>query len=306
MSKIVVVGSSNTDMVVKTSKFPVPGETILGGEFFMFSGGKGANQAVAAARMGSEVTFICKTGDDIFGRRSIEEFKKEGINTKHIASDSKKASGTALILVDESGENEIVVASGANDTLDIADITGAKSELERSDIILLQLEIPIETVLYTARLGYQLGKKVILNPAPACKLPSELFQYLFLITPNETEAEILTGIKVTDKVTAARAADKLLEMGVQNTIITMGFEGAFFKNKSAELHVKAPKVSVVDTTGAGDVFNGVLAVQLTNGSDWRESITSACKAASISVTRMGAQASMPYRSDIEESVQTIK
>jgi ribokinase len=306
MSKIVVVGSSNTDMVVKTSKFPIPGETIIGGEFFMFSGGKGANQAVAAARMGSQVTFICKTGNDIFGKRSVEEFRKEGINTRYIGTDSEKASGTALILVDEKGENEIVVASGANDTLSITNIAAAESELESSEVILLQLEIPVETVLYTAKKGFEMGKKVILNPAPACKLPSELFRYLYLITPNETEAEILTGIKVCDMTTASEAADKLIEMGVKNAIITLGSEGAFFKNESQEIHVKAPAVTAVDTTAAGDVFNGVLAVELTNGNSWQESITWACRAASISVTRMGAQASMPYRKEIAETEKIIR
>ena len=298
MSKIIVIGSSNTDMVVKTNKFPVPGETILGGEFFMFSGGKGANQAVAAARMGSEVTLICKTGNDIFGHRSVEEFKKEGIITKFIGTDFEKASGTALILVDAKGENEIVVAPGANETLTEADIEAADVAFANAELILLQLEIPVASVLYAARKGFKLGKKVILNPAPAQQLPKELFTYLYLITPNETEAEILTGIKVTDRKTAAAAAQKLLEMGVQNTIITMGAEGAFFKNHEFEMLIPSPKVNAVDTTAAGDVFNGVLAARITSQKDWEAAIATACKAASVSVTRMGAQASMPYLHEI--------
>jgi ribokinase len=300
MSHIIVIGSSNTDMVVKTNKFPVPGETILGGEFFMFSGGKGANQAVAAARMGSEVTFICKTGKDIFGQRSVEEFKKEGIHTNFIGIDDDKASGTALILVDDKGENEIVVASGANDTLLETNIEVAHDAIATADVVLLQLEIPVASVLYAAKKGHGLGTKVILNPAPAQILPEELFRYLYLITPNETEAEILTGIKVVDRNTAAKAAEKLIEMGVDNAIITMGSEGAYFKNHSLEMLVKAPVVKAVDTTAAGDVFNGVLAVGITQGKDWEESIAMACRAASISVTRMGAQASMPYRNEVEE------
>lgn len=299
MSKIIVIGSSNTDMVVKTNKFPVPGETILGGEFFMFSGGKGANQAVAAARMGSEVTLICKTGNDIFGQRAIEEFKKEGIITKYIGTDLQKASGTALILVDEKGENEIVVAPGANETLTELDIEAANDAIENAELILLQLEIPVASVLYAAKKGFELGKKVILNPAPAHQLPGELFAYLYLVTPNETEAEILTGIKVTDRKTAADAAEKLLNMGVQNAIITMGAEGAFFKNNNLEMLVPSPKVNAVDTTAAGDVFNGVLAACITSGKDWQAAISTACKAASISVTRMGAQASMPYLHEID-------
>lgn len=300
MSKIIVIGSSNTDMVVKTNKFPVPGETILGGEFFMFSGGKGANQAVAASRMGIEVTLICKTGNDIFGHRAIEEFKKEGIITKYIGTDFEKASGTALILVDAKGENEIVVAPGANNVLTEPDIEAASAAFDTAELVLLQLEIPVASVLYAAKKGFELGKKVILNPAPAQQLPVALFSYLYLVTPNETEAEILTGIKVTDRKTAAAAAEKLLNMGVQNAIITMGAEGAFFKNKDLEMLVPTPKVNAVDTTAAGDVFNGVLAAGITSGKDWQAAIATACKAASISVTRMGAQASMPYLHEIND------
>src|SRR5450432_6946 len=210
MSKIVVIGSSNTDMVIKTNKFPIPGETILGGAFFMFSGGKGANQAVAAARMGAEVILICKTGNDIFGQRSIDEFKKEGINTLYIQKDTGKASGTALMLVDDKGENEMVVAPGANETLSNIEIDAAEKILATANIMLLQLEIPIESVVYAAKKGYELNTKVILNPAPARQLPKELFPFLYLITPNETEAEILTGIQVNGVASASQAAAVLL------------------------------------------------------------------------------------------------
>ncbi len=298
MSKIVVIGSSNTDMVVKTGTFPVPGQTILGGEFFMFSGGKGANQAVAAARMGNEVVFVCKTGNDIFGQRAVAEFNKEGINTRYIATDPEKASGTALILVDEKGENEIVVASGANETLSEKNIDAAEHEIAAADVVLLQLEIPVSSVLHAAKKAKGLGRKVILNPAPAQSLPEELFAYLFLMTPNETEAALLTGISVTDTSTAAKAAEVLLKKGVENIIITLGAQGAFFKNSQTQLLVKAPAVNAVDTTAAGDVFNGVLAGEITSGKNWEEAIQIACRAASISVTKMGAQASMPYRNEL--------
>jgi ribokinase len=298
MPQIIVIGSSNTDMVIKTSKFPVPGETILGGEFFMFSGGKGANQAVAAARMGAEVVLICKTGNDIFGQRSIDEFKKEGIITQYIQKDFNKASGTALILVDEKGENEIVVAPGANETLTEIDIHVAEKVMASAAIMLLQLEIPLTSVLFAAKKGYEAGIKVILNPAPAQKLPNEIFPYLYCITPNETEAEILTGIKVNDIISAAEAAAVLLQAGVQNVIITLGPQGAFFRNNNSGILIKAPVVKAVDTTAAGDVFNGVLAVEIASGAAWEAAITIACKAASISVTRMGAQASMPYRNEL--------
>jgi ribokinase len=298
MPKIVVIGSSNTDMVVKTDTFPVPGQTIMGGEFFMFSGGKGANQAVAAARMGNEVIFICKTGDDIFGRRAIDEFTKEGINTSYIVMDSVKASGTALILVNGTGENEIVVASGANETLAEQHIEAAIHEIALSDIVLLQLEIPMATVLYAAKNAHSLGRKVILNPAPAQALPNELFDYLFLITPNETEASLLTGISVVGIDSAKKGAACLLDKGVKNVIITLGAQGALLKNNELEVLVKAPVVNAVDTTAAGDTFNGVLAGEITRGIGWESAIQTACKAAAISVTRMGAQASMPYRKEL--------
>ncbi|HTE10957.1 MAG TPA: ribokinase [Chitinophagaceae bacterium] len=302
MSKIVVIGSSNTDMVIKTSKFPVPGETILGGEFFMFSGGKGANQAVAAARMGAEVILICKTGNDIFGQRAIDEFKKEGIITAYIQKDNNTASGTALILVDDNGENEIVVAPGANETLTAIEIQAAEKVIAGATILLLQLEIPVNSVLFAAKKGYEAGTKVILNPAPAQKLPDEIFPCLYLVTPNETEAEILTGIKVSDLASASKAAVVLLQAGVQNVIITLGAQGAFFKNENIEMLVKAPVVKAIDTTAAGDVFNGVLAVEITSGAAWEAAISIACKAAAVSVTRMGAQASMPYRKEVEDLV----
>jgi len=298
MSKIIVIGSSNTDMVIKTKKFPLPGETVMGGEFFMFSGGKGANQAVAAARMGAEVILICKTGNDIFGRRAVDEFKKEGIDTRYILQDAAKASGTALILVDDNGENEIVVAPGANETLSVLDIEAAGPLMAESGILLLQLEIPLTTVAAAAKKAHALHTKVILNPAPAQALPPAILPSLYLITPNETEAEILTGIKVSGAASASMAAGKLLQAGVQNVIITLGAQGAFFKNEQMEMTVETPPVKAVDTTAAGDVFNGVLAVEILGGASWHTAISTACKAATLSVTRMGAQASMPYRNEI--------
>lgn len=301
MAKIVVVGSSNTDMVLKTSRFPMPGETLLGGEFFMFPGGKGANQAVAAARMGAQVALICKLGNDIFGKQAIEGFEREGIITKYIVKDSEVASGTALILVDGNGENEIVVASGANAKLSIDDILVAKEELNNADVILLQLEIPIESVLLTAKNSFLKGKKVILNPAPAQEIPAEIFSHLYLITPNETEAESLTGVQVTDEQSAQIAADVLIGRGVKNVIITLGASGAYFRNAAVSMMVAAPKVKAIDTTAAGDVFNGVLAVQIANNLDWNVAISTACLAASISVTRMGAQSSAPFLSEMVDT-----
>lgn len=298
MANILVIGSSNTDMVVKTSQFPQAGETILGGDFFMFPGGKGANQAVAAARLGAHVTLVAKVGQDIFGQQAKAGFEKENIDTSFVFTDSEVASGVALITVNEAGENSIVVASGANNQLSIDNIDHAHIALEAADMMLIQLETPLSTVAYAIEKGAKMGKKVILNPAPAQLLSENIYKNLFLLTPNETETELLTGIKVKDLNSASTAANVFLQKGLANVIITMGAQGAFFKNKTDEYLIPAPKVKAVDTTAAGDVFNGALAVALSEGQSWRTGIGFACKAASIAVTRMGAQASAPYRTEL--------
>ncbi|QHT69154.1 ribokinase [Rhodocytophaga rosea] len=292
--KIIVIGSSNTDMVVKSDKLPLPGETILGGQFYMFPGGKGANQAVAAARLGGEVVFIARTGNDVFGKQAIEQFAREGIDTSCIHIDAGHPSGVALILVDAKGENVIAVAPGANAQLTERDIDTAQVLISKAEVILLQLEIPISTVTYAIHQMQKLGKKVIINPAPAQALPEEVFRDLYLITPNETEAEILTGIQVTDEASAAKAAQALQEKGVSQVVITMGSKGAFVYNGATSRLIAAPKVEPVDTTAAGDVFNGALAVALANEQPLIAAVEFACRAAAISVTRMGAQASAPY------------
>jgi ribokinase len=297
-NNITVIGSSNTDMVIKTSKLPAPGETILGGRFLMNAGGKGANQAVAAARLGGKVTFVGKIGDDIFGKKAIQQLEDEGINVDFVTVDPENPSGVALITVDRNAENSIVVAPGANGTLSSADFDNALSILDKSEFVLMQLEIPIPTVEHIARLASLIQKKVILNPAPAATLSDELLRNLYLITPNETEAELLTGIKVTDEQSALKAATQLHEKGVEVVIITMGAAGAFLlANGTSEL-IKTPKVEAVDTTAAGDTFNGALVVALSEGKTIQESIIFANKAAAISVTRIGAQSSVPFRKEI--------
>ena len=303
LSKIIVIGSANTDMVVKAQKLPLPGETILGGTFFMNAGGKGANQAVAAARLGGSVTLVTKVGNDVFGRQTIEGLKKENINTDYVFIDEINPSGTALIIVNAEGENCIVVAPGANANLLPADIEKVK-ELATAAVILMQLEIPIETIKSVAKRAKARGQKLILNPAPAQLLDDDLLNGLFLITPNETEASLLTGITVEDELTATKAADIFLKKGVQNVIITLGKQGVYFKNKEQEIKVNAPEVKAMDTTAAGDTFSGALTVAITEKMDlittgWEKAIQFAVKAASISVTRMGAQASVPYRNEIE-------
>ncbi len=298
MKKIIVIGSSNTDMVIKSSKLPAPGETILGGNFLMNPGGKGANQAVAAVRLGGDITFITKTGNDIFGKQAVKLFEKEGIQTEFIATDPNNPSGVALIMVDDHGENCISVALGSNGTLNLQDIDKAVEQIKSSELVLMQLEIPLSTVEYVAGIASAAGVKVVLNPAPAQELSAELLKSLYLLTPNETEAEFLSGIKVKDEASAGKAAIIIKSKGVQHVIITMGASGSFVSTDSEEIMVSAPIVKAVDTTAAGDTFNGALMVALAENKSIIDAVKFANKAASMSVTKMGAQASIPYRKDI--------
>jgi ribokinase len=291
-------------MVVKSQSLPSPGETILGGTFFMNAGGKGANQAVAAARLGGDVTLVAKVGNDVFGKQSIAGLKKENINTDYIFVDEETPSGTALIMVNEEGENCIVVAPGANAKLLPSDIAKVKN-LSEAEIILMQLEIPMVTIAAVAKKAKANHQKVIINPAPAQKLSDELMKGLFLITPNESEATLLTGIIVEDEVTASQAADVFLRKGVQNVIITLGKQGAYFQNSNQKFRIDAPVVQAIDTTAAGDTFSGALALAITENMEWAQAIQFAVKAASISVTRMGAQSSVPKRSEIGIELITI-
>jgi ribokinase len=304
--RILVVGSSNTDMVIKAERLPRPGETILGGTFLMNPGGKGANQAVAAARLGGQVAFICKTGNDIFGNEARQLFEAEGMDTSYVFSDSEHPSGVALITVDDKAENCIVVASGANAHLLPADISLAYEAIENAGIILMQLETPMETVKYVANIARKLGKKVILNPAPAHSLDSELMQSLDLITPKETEAEKIYGFKITDTDSLFACARAIYEMGVPSVIITLGAKGAFLYNEHFQEIIPSYKVNAVDTTAAGDVFNGALAVAVAEGQNLPDAIRFANKAAAISVTRVGAQASAPYRNELQEVFGVFK
>lgn len=296
--KILVIGSSNTDMVIKTTKLPAPGETILGGDFFMNQGGKGSNQAVAAARLGGKVIFVAKTGNDIFGSQAKRLLKAEKIDTRFVLTDHGSPSGVALITVNAEGENCIVVAPGSNGKLTVSDIDLIRTEIMHSGIVLMQLEIPVETVKYVAEIAFKAGIKVILNPAPAIVLPDDLFRKVYLLTPNETEAELFTGVKIFDQESARQAAIKLIGKGVQVVILTMGNKGAFICNSASYEFVPAQKVKAIDTTGAGDVFNGALAVAISEGISLRDSVEFASKAAAISVTRLGAQTSAPYRKEI--------
>lgn len=298
-NKIVVLGSCNTDMVIKSDRLPVPGETILGGTFMMNPGGKGANQAVAASRLGGNITFITKIGNDVFGRQAIELYKKENINTDYIFSDPVNPSGVALITVDAYGENCIVVASGANKTLTPDDVAKVKDVILDADILLMQLEIPIETVEYAAEIANNNGIKVILNPAPGRMLSNDLLKNLYMIIPNKTETEMISGIEVTGWESAKKAADIISSKGVDIVVITLGSDGALLKERDRYVEIPAFKVQAVDTTAAGDTFCGALSVAISEGKSLEEGIRFASKCSSITVTKMGAQASIPYRKDID-------
>ena len=298
MAPICIIGSSNTDMVVKCDRLPGLGETVLGGEFIMTDGGKGANQAVAAARLGGKVRFIANVGDDLFGKNSIAHFQKEKIDVSCISSDPTLPSGVALINVDSKGENTVTVASGSNGNLKVEQVEKAFFNIPSDTIVLIQLEIPMETVRWTIDQCHTKKLRVILNPAPARSLSKEIYENLFLITPNEKEAEVLTGIHVYDTDSAKAAAVKLMELGVSNVVITLGAKGAYLHTKDQRMIIAAPKVSAVDSTGAGDCFNGALAVGLAEGKSMEAAVGFAVRAASVSVARMGAQASMPVRNEL--------
>ena len=299
MPKIIVVGSSNTDMVIKTDHIPVPGETVLGGKFFMNPGGKGANQAVAVARLGEEVVFITKIGRDVFGVELLKKIKKEGISTEFAAIHKSKPSGVALITLGENAENSIVVSPGANKKLKKKNINKALDEIKKADIILIQLEIPMKIVEHVIAISKTYGKKIILNPAPGQKLKDELFESLFAITPNEIEAEIITGIKVVDLDSAKKAAIILRDKGVTNVIITMGEKGAYVFSKEFSGIISGHKVEAKDTTAAGDTFNGAFAVAINRGDALDEAVKFANKAASLAVKKFGAQSSIPYLKDMD-------
>jgi ribokinase len=297
--RIVIVGSSNTDMIIKLNRIPRPGETVLGGEFVTAAGGKGANQAVAAARAGGSVTFIASVGRDALGDAAIAGFQRDGIGVNFVRRDKSTPSGVALIFVAKDGENSIAVAGGANAWLRPAHIRKAGGAFAGADVVVAQLETPLDTVLETARQAARAGARFLLNPAPAQPLPGELLSLTSILTPNETEAELLTGVKVTGEETAARAADRLLAKGVGAVIITLGARGAFLAAKDLGQLVRGRRVKAVDCTAAGDVFNGALAVALGEGGKLPEAARFANAAAAISVTRFGAQPSAPRRKEIE-------
>ncbi len=298
MKKIIVVGSSNVDLTVRVRRLPLPGETIRGATLLRTNGGKGANQAVAAARLGADVVFITCLGNDASGGMLSAQFAADGIDTSCIKL-SATPTGTALIFVDDNAENCIAVAPGSNNDLLPADIDAARSTMEGASYLLVQLVIPMPTVVRAVELAHSLGIKTIMNPAPMNPVPEELFSRIWLITPNQTEAEQLTGVHVESEDDAARAAEVLFAKGVKNVIVTMGSKGSLVCTQEGREFVPSRKVKAIDTTGAGDVYNGALVAALSQGKSLIEAARIATLASSIAVTRMGAQTSAPYANEIE-------
>jgi ribokinase len=300
-NKVVVIGSYNTDLTIKTERIPRSGETIIGGIYSEGGGGKGANQAVAAARAGASVSFIARVGSDALGKEGIRRLTNESINTQHMVYDAHVSTGVAFIVVDERGENSIVVASGANARLSPADIEAAENDIASAAVVLLQLESPIETVRAAVTKARDHRAIVILNPAPAQPLPESIYPAIDYITPNETETAALTGVAVSTLADAEKAAGVFLARGVRNVIITLGRQGAFVKNALVSTHVPAIDAGkAVETAGAGDAFNGCLAVALSEGMDLVAATRFGCAAAAISITRLGTAPSMPTRAEIDE------
>jgi ribokinase len=293
-SRLIVVGSSNTDLIIRAPRLPGPGETVLGGDLTSAAGGKGANQAVAAARLGASVTFVGRVGSDVHGQQALNHLNREGLDTRFVVTDAAAPSGVAFIVVGPNGQNQITVAPGANLRLSTDDVHAALPAFEQASVLLLQLETPLETVLAAARLGRAHGLHVVLNPAPAQPLPEELYALIDVLTPNQHEATQLTG-----EPEPQRAAEVLLRRGCRCVVVTLGEAGVYLRDAQHSQQAPAHQVEAVDATAAGDAFNGALAVALT----WQDALPHAVQfaqaAAALSVTRLGAQPSLPTLAEVQ-------
>jgi ribokinase len=301
--RIAVVGSINMDMVFKTPRMPVPGETLMGHSFHQVHGGKGANQAVAAARMGVAVDFVANVGDDLNGRSCLQALTQDGINVQHVRVVAGSATGVAGILLDDAGENCIVLTNGANALMSIADIDNANNTIAKAKLLLCQLETPLATVLHAINRAQQANVKVVLNPAPAQKLSDGVLAQVDYLVVNETEATLLSGLAVTDVATAETAAALLRGRGAKVVLLTLGALGMWVASPEKCYFLPAFEVEVVDTTAAGDTFVGSFAVAIAEGMELRAACMFAQSAAALAVTKLGAQTSIPYREAVERQLQ---
>ena len=304
MNRLVVLGSVNADHVLRVPHFPRPGETLTGHSYQVVPGGKGANQAVAAARLGAAVSFIARIGDDAIGRQMKTGFANDGIDVSAVELDDKLPTGIAIIYVSDEGENSIGLSTEANGALDTAMVKRHEAMIAGAHTLLLQLEVPLESVFEAAKLARSHGTRVVLNPAPAQPLSADLLALVDLITPNQTEAELLTGVKVTGEASAAQASARFHQMGIADVMITLGSQGVYCSNGQQQALIPGFRVEAVDTTAAGDTFNGALLAAELAGADFHSAVRFAHGAAALSVTRFGAQSSIPGKQEVDTFLQS--
>ena len=298
-SKLVVLGGINIDLIALTSRLPMPGETIIGKSFYTTPGGKGANQAVAAARLGSDVVMIGRIGSDIFGPGLVEDMQREGVDVQNVVEDSENSSGVAVILLDEKRQNHIVQAHGANAECGIEQLSAAKKSLIGADALLVQQEIPVGISIEAAQFAQDNGGKVFWDPAPVREVPDNCYKNVYALTPNQTEAFAITGIKVEDRNSADKASEKIRELGVPVAIVKMGEDGVFYSSDDDTGHIQSFDVTPVDTVAAGDAVGAALAVAIVEDLPLRDAVRFGSAAGALAVTKEGAQISMPKRAEVE-------